>query len=68
MRVMMPTTEAHWPVAWSDVEDEQLHEWLRATPAQRLAWLEEMLEFARMAGALSKVGREKIRSDSGTRS
>ena len=49
-------------------EKEQLRYWLRATPAQRLAWLEEMLEFARMAGALSKVGREKIRSDSGTRS
>ncbi len=41
-------------------EKEQLRFWLRATPAQRLAWLEEMLEFARTVGALPKVGREKI--------
>jgi len=57
---MMPRTDTPWPVAWSDVEDEQLREWLRATPAQRLAWLEEMLEFARMAGALPNVRQEKI--------
>lgn len=41
-------------------EKEQLRYWLRATPAQRLAWLEEMLEFARTAGALSKVSREQM--------
>ncbi len=41
-------------------EKEQLRYWLRATPAQRLAWLEEMLEFARTVGALPKVSQEKM--------
>ena len=41
-------------------EKEQLRYWLRATAEQRLAWLEEMLEFASTVGALPKVGREKM--------
>ncbi|MBI3776194.1 MAG: hypothetical protein HY273_11690 [Gammaproteobacteria bacterium] len=41
-------------------EKQQLHFWLRATPAQRLAWLEEMLEFASTVCVLPKVGREKM--------
>ena len=57
---MMQRTDTHWPVAWSEVEDAQLRDWLRTTPAQRLAWLEEMLEFARMAGALPSVDQEKV--------
>lgn len=57
---MTARTDTDWPVTWSEVEDAQLRDWLRTTPAQRLAWLEEMLEFARTAGALSKVGREEM--------
>lgn len=57
---MTARTDTEWPVTWSEVEDAQLRDWLRTTPAQRLKWLEEMLEFARTAGALSKVGREKM--------
>lgn len=48
------------PVNWSEVEDAQLRDWLRTTPAQRLAWLEEMLEFASTVGALLKGGPEKM--------
>jgi len=57
---MTARTDTDWPVTWSEVEDAQLRDWLRTTPAQRLKWLEEMLEFARTAGALSKVGPEKM--------
>lgn len=57
---MTARTDTDWPVTWSEVEDAQLRDWLRTTPAQRLAWLEEMLEFARTAGALSKAGQEKM--------
>lgn len=57
---MTKTTDADWPVTWSQVEDAQLRAWLQTTPAQRLAWLEEMLEFARLAGALPNTGREEM--------
>ena len=57
---MAARTDTDWPVTWSEVEDAQLRDWLRTTPAQRLAWLEEMLEFARMAGTLPNVDQEKI--------
>lgn len=30
----------------SDVDKAQLHLWAQATPAQRLAWLEEALQLA----------------------
>jgi hypothetical protein len=53
---MTKMTDADWPVTWSQVEDEQLRAWVQATPAQRLAWLEEMLEFARLAGVLPSPG------------
>ena len=57
---MTTRTDTDWPVTWAEVEDAQLRDWLRSTPAQRLAWLEEMLEFVRTAGALSKAGEEKM--------
>lgn len=41
--------EPFWPVTFADVEEAQLKPWLKATPAQRLAWAEEILELARMA-------------------
>jgi len=38
--------EAEWPVMFEQVEDEQLRDMLKATPAQRLAMAEELLKFA----------------------
>jgi hypothetical protein len=35
-----------------DNEHAQLRAWLKATPAQRLAWLEEAILLAYQAGAL----------------
>lgn len=39
------------PVTWDEVKNAELDDALRATPAQRLAWLEEALKLAWMAGA-----------------
>ena len=39
--------EIDWPVTFEQVEDEQLREMLKATPAQRLAIAEELLQFTK---------------------
>ena len=36
----------------SEEEKRHLHQWASATPAQRLAWLEEMQKIAHKSGAL----------------
>ncbi len=41
-----------WQSHWKDNERAQLHSWLQATPAQRLAWLEDAIILAYQAGAL----------------
>ena len=41
--------ERKWDVTWLDSSRAQLAEALSATPAQRLAWLEEAIEFANRA-------------------
>ena len=41
-----------WVGTWADVEQAQLETMLMATPAQRLAWLEEALRLAHASGAL----------------
>jgi len=38
-----------WPVTFAEVEEAQLKASLAATPAQRLAMAEELLEFVRLA-------------------
>jgi len=38
--------EAAWAVTFEQVEDAQLLDMLKATPAQRLALAEELLEFS----------------------
>lgn len=38
--------ETEWPVTFEQVEDEQLRNMLKATPAQRLAMAEELLHLA----------------------
>ena len=41
-----------WVGTWADVEQAQLETMLAATPAQRLAWLEEAMRLAYASGAL----------------
>ena len=43
-----------WDATWAGARKQLLESTLAATPAQRLAWLEEMLELAYRAGALGK--------------
>jgi len=38
--------EKKWPVSFEQVEDAHLRDMLKATPAQRLAMAEELLNFA----------------------
>lgn len=40
-----------YPVTWDEVKEAELDAALRATPAQRLAWLEEVMKLAWLAGA-----------------
>lgn len=49
-----PEGERLYPVTWDEVKEAELDDALRATPAQRLAWLEEALQFAWMAGAIKR--------------
>ena len=46
--------DADWDATWGGVREQLLRSPLAATPAQRLAWLEEVLELAYRAGALSR--------------
>jgi hypothetical protein len=39
------------PVTWGEVKDAELDDALGATPAQRLAWLEEAMRLAWAAGS-----------------
>ena len=50
----MANNRKDWLVTYEQVEDAQLRDMLKATPAQRLAMAEEMLEFIIKAGALKK--------------
>lgn len=47
------------PGSWEGTRDEQLRTWLKATPAQRLAWLEEALQLAWKAGAIRRSGNSR---------
>ena len=53
--------ERLWPVTWDEVKEAELDDALHATPAQRLAWLEEALEFARLAEAARAQAANKTR-------
>ena len=52
-----------WDASWEDVERAQLETMLAATPAQRLAWLEEAMRLARASGALPSARRERAPKD-----
>ena len=43
-----------WQAGWVEHRRRQLESFASATPARRLAWLEEMLELARRSGALPR--------------
>ena len=47
--------EADWPVTFEQVEDAQLRDMLKATPAQRLAMAEELQKFVNAAHAAKVV-------------
>jgi hypothetical protein len=49
---------------WKLHEKEQRMAWLRLTPAQRLAWLEEAKRFAEAAKRARKIAAEDPRSQS----
>jgi hypothetical protein len=46
-----------WGAGWEAHRLHQLTLALAATPAQRLAWLEEMIAIAHASGALPRPGR-----------
>ena len=41
--------QAVWPVTFEQVEEAQLRDMLKATPAQRLAMAEQLAELVRLA-------------------
>ena len=43
-----------WNATWAESRKQLLRSTLAASPAQRLAWLEEALELAYRAGALER--------------
>ncbi len=43
-----------WDASWQGAREQLLKATLAATSAQRLAWLEEVLELAHRAGALGR--------------
>ena len=60
MTAERPEAADRWDATWEGARRQLLESTLAATPAQRLAWLEEVLEIAYRAGALGSkpTGRE----------
>lgn len=48
--------EQDWDADWEGSRRYHLTRCLDATPSQRLAWLEEMLELLQLTGALKRDG------------
>jgi hypothetical protein len=48
-------SEVEWPVSWRAAREVQRRDMARATPVQRLQWLEEALRVAYVSGALSRA-------------
>lgn len=46
-----------WDGSWEAHRERQRQAWMDATPAQRLAWLEDALLLAHRAGALPRHSR-----------
>ncbi len=49
----MPEKNA-WDAGWEEARRRQQIDFLKATPAQRLEWLEEMIRLAHKSGALPR--------------
>ena len=49
-----PDSLGRWDATWKGARRQLLETTLAATPAQRLAWLEEALELAHRSGALAR--------------
>lgn len=49
--------------SWEGAERAQLETMLAATPAERLAWLEEAMRLAHASGALEAARRERAPTD-----
>lgn len=49
-----PNSIGRWDATWEGVRRQRLESTVAATPAQRLAWLEEALELAYRSGALAR--------------
>ena len=49
--------------SWEGAERAQLETMLAATPAERLAWLEEAMRLAHASGALESARRERTPTD-----
>jgi len=51
--------ENDWECGWEDARALQLTAGFYATPAQRLAWLEEMIALAHRSGALPREENDR---------
>ena len=58
-----PGQPGEWDASWEGVERAQLGTMLAATPAERLAWLEEAMRLAHASGALEAARRERTPTD-----
>ena len=57
-----------WDASWAGVERAQLETMLAATPAQRLAWLEDAMRLAHATGALAAARGVRAPAGRGKRS
>ena len=58
-----PGRPGEWNASWEAVERAQLETMLAATPAERLAWLEEAMRLAHASGALVAARRGPTPTD-----
>lgn len=57
------TDDPDWQVDWDEQRRWQLRSTAAASPAQRLAWLEEAIRFAHRSGALDRARRQREDGD-----
>lgn len=57
-RIVDPN-EVEWHVDWDEQRRWQLRSTAAASPAQRLAWLEDAIRLAYSSGALDRARRER---------
>lgn len=60
-------SEAEWPVGWKGAAEADLDASLRATPAQRLEWLDDAQRFVWRTGAWPKDPESAPSSTEGSR-